>query len=188
MVQGLILRVSNAGGPAWIPGWGAKISHAVPWKWKWSCSVCLTLSDHMDWSLPGSSIHGIFQARVLEWGATAMRYGQKIFQKTFKKEETTSYPSFDINTSNISISLYYFFQFSEGLRKPEKPCSKLAPPLGKNQFKPLNHQSILSKSSKSSIWPNLFRNPFIQSCGFSAMQETCQTGIKKKAYWILMLN
>ena len=28
---------------------------------------CLTLSDPMDCSLPGSSIHGIFQARVLEW-------------------------------------------------------------------------------------------------------------------------
>ena len=32
---------------------------------------CLTLSDPMDYSLPGSSIHGIFQARVLEWGAIA---------------------------------------------------------------------------------------------------------------------
>ena len=30
---------------------------------------CLTLSDPMDCSLPGSSVHGIFQARVLEWGA-----------------------------------------------------------------------------------------------------------------------
>ena len=30
-----------------------------------------TLSDFMDCSLPGSSIHGIFQARVLEWGAIA---------------------------------------------------------------------------------------------------------------------
>ena len=30
---------------------------------------CPTLSDPMDCSLPGSSIHGIFQARVLEWGA-----------------------------------------------------------------------------------------------------------------------
>ena len=29
---------------------------------------CLTLSDPMHCSLPGSSIHGIFQARVLEWG------------------------------------------------------------------------------------------------------------------------
>ena len=33
--------------------------------------LCPTLSDPMDCSLPGSSIHGIFQARILEWGATA---------------------------------------------------------------------------------------------------------------------
>ena len=32
---------------------------------------CPTLSDPIDCSLPGSSIHGIFQARVLEWGAIA---------------------------------------------------------------------------------------------------------------------
>ena len=30
---------------------------------------CLTLSDPMDRSLPGSTVHEIFQARVLEWGA-----------------------------------------------------------------------------------------------------------------------
>ena len=33
--------------------------------------LCLTLCDPMDCSLPGSSIQGIFQARVLEWGAIA---------------------------------------------------------------------------------------------------------------------
>ena len=32
---------------------------------------CLTLSNPMDCSPPGSSVHGIFQARVLEWGAIA---------------------------------------------------------------------------------------------------------------------
>ena len=32
---------------------------------------CPTLSDLMDCSLTGSSVHGIFQARVLEWGAIA---------------------------------------------------------------------------------------------------------------------
>ena len=31
----------------------------------------VALSDPMDWSLPGYSVHGIFQARVLEWGAIA---------------------------------------------------------------------------------------------------------------------
>ena len=33
--------------------------------------LCPTRSNPMDYSLPGSSVHGIFQARVLEWGAVA---------------------------------------------------------------------------------------------------------------------
>ena len=36
-----------------------------------SLQLCPTLCDPIDGSLPGSSIHGIFQARVLEWGAIA---------------------------------------------------------------------------------------------------------------------
>ena len=41
---------------------------------------CLTLSNPMDCSLPGSSVHGIFQARVLEWGAIAF----SIYMHTYK--------------------------------------------------------------------------------------------------------
>ena len=44
---------------------------------------CPTLSDPVDCSLPGSSIHGIFQARVLEWGAIAFSEYQLYFH--FKK-------------------------------------------------------------------------------------------------------
>ena len=45
---------------------------------------CLTLGDPMDCSLPGSSIHGIFQARVLEWGAIAFSKGEeRLFLLTF---------------------------------------------------------------------------------------------------------
>ena len=36
-----------------------------------SAQLCPTLCDPMDCHLPGSSVHGIFQARVLEWGAIA---------------------------------------------------------------------------------------------------------------------
>ena len=48
--------------------------------------LCPTLSDPMDHSLPGSSIHGIFQARVLEWGAIAFSeilklVGVKVIEK-----------------------------------------------------------------------------------------------------------
>ena len=41
---------------------------------------CPTLSDPMDCSLPGSSVHGIFQARVLEWGAIDFSH-----QKAYKQ-------------------------------------------------------------------------------------------------------
>ena len=36
-----------------------------------SLQSCPTLCDPMAYSFPGSSVHGIFQARVLEWGAIA---------------------------------------------------------------------------------------------------------------------
>ena len=43
--------------------------------------LCPTLSDLMDWSLPGSSVHAIFQARVLEWGAIALtaKFGKSLY-------------------------------------------------------------------------------------------------------------
>ena len=37
---------------------------------------CQTLSDPMDCSLPGSSVRGVFQARVLEWGAITFSVAQ----------------------------------------------------------------------------------------------------------------
>ena len=58
--------------------------------------LCPTLSDPMDCSLPGSSIRGIFQARVLEWGAIAFseqRYGWKHYKPRFTKEKTEAHPS-----------------------------------------------------------------------------------------------
>ena len=48
---------------------------------------CLTLSDPMDCSLPGSSVHGISQARVLEWGAIAFSAEQLYTNKLDNLEE-----------------------------------------------------------------------------------------------------
>ena len=49
---------------------------------------CPTFSDPMDCSLPGSSIHGIFQTRVLEWGAIAFpethTKNQQLKEKLYK--------------------------------------------------------------------------------------------------------
>ena len=54
---------------------------------------CLTLSDPMDCSLPGSSIHGIFQARVLEWGAIA--FSTIVWPQVNSREGTQLHPSIE---------------------------------------------------------------------------------------------
>ena len=50
-------------------------------KWKWSRSVMSDSSDPTDCSPPGSSVHGIFRARVLEWGAIAFS-GSVCYQRS----------------------------------------------------------------------------------------------------------
>ena len=59
----LKLRTLRRGGILYILGYAAAAAKSL--------QSCPTLSNPMDCSLPGSSVHGIFQARVLEWGATA---------------------------------------------------------------------------------------------------------------------
>ena len=62
---------------------------------------CPTLSDPMDCILPGSSVHGIFQARVLEWGAIAFSvlcYG------TLLKVTSRPLYKYKINMSMISFN------------------------------------------------------------------------------------
>jgi len=48
---------------------------------------CLTLCDPMDCSLPGSSIHGIFQARVLEWGAFSGKCPQQVSVCSWQRKQ-----------------------------------------------------------------------------------------------------
>ena len=55
-------------GSSWIKPVSPALAAAAAAK---SLQLCPTLSDPMDCSLPGSSVHGTFQARVLEWGANA---------------------------------------------------------------------------------------------------------------------
>ena len=62
---------------------------------------CLTPSDPMDWSLPGSFIHGIFQARVLEWGAIA--FSENIIYWPIKavNEDFRSFTHISIHTAVV---------------------------------------------------------------------------------------
>ena len=76
---------------------------------------CLTLSDPMDYSLPGSSTHGIFQARVLEWGAIAFsetsvykvenQRGLTVWHRELQEEERAPTPVFSPGESRAQRSL-----------------------------------------------------------------------------------
>ena len=71
---------------------------------------CRTLSDPMDWSLPGSSIHGIFQARVLEWGAIAFSwwlFHNKRYEIWKQKHTKNNHKSLKLKSRFCSI-LYTF--------------------------------------------------------------------------------
>ena len=60
---------------------------------------CPTLSEPMDCSLPGSSIHGIFQARVLEWGVIAFSASSLYIPLIYQVREKEAAPSLPVFTS-----------------------------------------------------------------------------------------
>ena len=85
---------------------------------------CPTPSDPMDCSLPGSSVHGIFQARVLEWGAIA-------FSKTAKQAHTVKCDEYyDKRIRDLMVSLFqghvmylYFLKWDQGILFGEIPLT-----------------------------------------------------------------
>ena len=68
---------------------------------------CPTLSDPMDWSLPGSSVHGIFQARVLEWGAIAFSSKRSTCHKSHPTPPTQR--TFSAKLSSLEFHLGFWF-------------------------------------------------------------------------------
>ena len=77
---------------------------------------CPTLNDPMDCSLPGSSIHGIFQARVVEWGAIA-------FSKTAIKNKKVSILD-NVGVFTIcSQSFWHSSGFPNGSAGKESACN-----------------------------------------------------------------
>ena len=65
-----------------------------------SLQLCPTLCDPIDGSPPGSSIHGIFQARVLEWGAIAFSAQNA---KRFKKLNHTNHDGKERNSLDMCL-------------------------------------------------------------------------------------
>ena len=90
---------------------------------------CPTLNYPMDWSLPGSSVHGIFQARVLEWGAIAFSV-QHIYRRTY---------------------LHYCFCFC----LVAQSCPTLLQPHGLGFSRQEYWRELPSPFSRGSFWPRV---------------------------------
>ena len=82
--------------------------------------LCPTLSDPMDCSLQGSSVHGIFQARVLEWGAIAA-------QHTTNQWHGYNTTAFEVQhiLSGYNI-LFYYYECISIIPKQQKWTSMLS--------------------------------------------------------------
>ena len=89
---------------------------------------CLTHSDPMDYSPPGSSIHGVFQARMLEWGAVAFS---------------------DLHTQGFAIPLPGIHQTETCFLKEvyKNVCSSTV--LRASSWKRSKHQSIVERTKRS---------------------------------------
>ena len=80
---------------------------------------CPTLSDPMDCSPPGSSIHGVFQARVLEWGAIAFSYIllKLHFRRLIIKLHPMNSALASTRDKSLSDQLDSYCQFSKGRQR-----------------------------------------------------------------------
>ena len=75
---------------------------------------CPILSDPMDCSLPGSSIYGIFQARVLEWGATA--FSMNTLDSAIMEQMTQLYLNKLLRTSSAqTLHLWLLLHMSQNI-------------------------------------------------------------------------
>ena len=122
---------------------------------------CLTLCGHMDCSLPGSSIHGIFQARVLEWGGITtpkivkffiinyfemlLFYGSQKVAQSYREVRWIFHPA----SPNDILLLFSRYIVSDSFVTPW--TAAWAPVYGISQARLLEWVAI--SSSRESSWP-----------------------------------
>ena len=108
--------------------------------------LCPILSDPMDCSLPGSSVHGIVQARVLEWGATAF-------------SDVASGPPLTRSLLLLTFCMNYCVMFVTTVLHLFIPFP--SEPWGIHQSLPCPYTSVFSRMSYSGIQNVAFQTSFL---------------------------
>ena len=140
--------------------------------------LCLTLHDPMDCSLPGSSIHGIFQARVLEWGAIAFSEVKDYFKRNENLNyltETLNFQCFQRQSamwlqywSLVSPCLwFYFFKLSRDPNNQKTMFQEMVKVL--SFFSQVQEQTAVWELLSS--FPNVFQNDSTLSNLFDVLRN-----------------
>ena len=110
-----------------------------------------TLSDPMDCSLPGSCVHGIFQARVLEWGAIAFLYWpQQAFISLFTKETKTQ-------RAGVTVKRRQVWILNQPLNSTVWKGSPILCCLNDSRYKEIIQERRGNKRKPGKLWQNTHR-------------------------------
>ena len=122
-------------------------------KWNWSHQSCLTPSDPMDCSLPGSSVHGIFQARVLEWvQKMKIMASSPITSWQMEGEKVETVTDFLLLGSKITVDNDCSHEINRCLLLARKATTNLDSILKSRDIKAVYSQSYGFSSSHVWIW------------------------------------
>ena len=120
------------------------------WKWKWSRSVVSDSLRPVDCSPPGSSVHGILQARIMEWVAI----------------------SFSSSLANANTWTVNFLMFKLVLEKAEEPDIKLSTSAGswkkQESSRKTSTSALLTMPKPLTVWITI-------NCGKILERWECQT-------------
>ena len=138
-----------------------------------SLQLCLTLCDPIDCSLPGSSVHGLLQARVLKWVAMPSSRGSS-------QPRDRTHVSF---VFCIGRRFFFFFFFFLPLAPPENPVNTSI--ITKLSFLWWKHlRSTLSNFGQHIKRQRHYfadKGPSSQSYGFPVVMYRCESWTTKKA-------
>ena len=149
---------------------------------------CPTLSDPMDCSLPGSSIHGIFQARVLEWGAIAFSESGSVVSNSLQ-----DHGLYHPRILQARILEWVAFPFSRASYQPrdqtQSPALQADSLPAESQGKPKNI-GVVSLSLLQGIFPTLESNWGLLHCRQILYQLSYPCGFTEmsKESWLFLLH
>ena len=132
--------------------------------------LCPTLCDPMDYSLPGSPVHGIFQARILEWVATSMLGSKLKLRPTWKESKSLNHHFFKV------------YQHQEKDRIGSIFCSS------SRGHSNMSHSKFWEELHRAQVVKQNLSSVSFNNHGFTAMRNDCLFKLLDRFSYSLNIN